>query len=182
VNKNQVDTILIKQLSDEDAAFIELIIGNKKIIITSMYLDINRHIDIDMLKIEAIIQQANHAGILIAIDSNSRSSSWHDILTNERGRMLEEFLMSKQLYTMNEESSLTTFRSSRGTSNIDITITNNQLLSTVMYWEISDQESCSDHSIIRYVIGHNTARRTERDTGEMKYKVKKDDKEKFQKT
>jgi hypothetical protein len=121
-----------------------------------MYLDINRQIDIDMLKIEAIIQQPNDTGILIAMESNSRSSSWHDTLTNRRGRMLEEFLMSNQLYIMNEESCLTTFRSSRENSNFDITITNNELRSTVTDWEISDQDSCSDHSIIIYVIGHNT--------------------------
>ena len=90
----------------------------KKMIIASMYHDINWQIDIDMLKIEAIIQQANNAGNLIAMDSNSKSSSWHDILTNRRGRMLEESLMSKQLYIMNEESCLTTFRSNRGTSTL----------------------------------------------------------------
>jgi uncharacterized membrane protein affecting hemolysin expression len=67
-------------------------------IIASMYHDINQQIDIDMLQTEAIIQQANNAGILIAMDSNSKSSSWHNILTNRRGRMLEEFLMSKVIY------------------------------------------------------------------------------------
>jgi hypothetical protein len=101
------------------------------------------------------------------------------MLTNRRGRTPDEFLMSKQLYIMNKESCLTTFRSSRGTSSIDKTITNNQLLSKVTYWEISVQESCSDHSIIKYVIGHNTTQRIERDIGEVKCKVKKEDKENF---
>jgi hypothetical protein len=139
--------MLIKQLSNEDVVVLEVITGNKKNIITSMYFDINWQIDNDLLKTEAIIQQAKDMGILIAIDSNSRSTSWHDLLTNSRGRILEEFLMSKQLHIMNEESNLTAFRSSRGTSNIDLTIINNQLLSAVMEWEISDQESCSNHSI-----------------------------------
>jgi hypothetical protein len=49
-----------------------------------------------------------------------------------------------------------------------------------MEWEISDQESCSDHSIIRYVIGHSPAQRIEFDVQEVKYKVTKEDKEKFQ--
>jgi hypothetical protein len=117
-----------------------------------MYFDINRNINIGLRKIEAIIQRAHDAGILIAIDSNVRSSSWHDILTNGRGRMLEEILTSQQMYIMNEKSYLTTFRSSRGKSNIDITITNDRLLSAVVDWRISYQESCSDHSVIRYYI------------------------------
>jgi hypothetical protein len=110
VNNKRVDKILLKQLSDEDAVVIELIFGNKKVIIASMYFDINRCIGIDLRKIEAI----QHAGILIAMDSNARSSTWHDILTNGRERTLEVFLISQQLYIMNEENYLTIFRNSRG--------------------------------------------------------------------
>jgi exonuclease III len=85
VKNNEIDTMLIKQLSDEDAVGLEVKTRNKKIIITSMYFDIKRQINIDLLKIEAIIQYANDAGVIIAMDSNSRSTSWHDILTNSRG-------------------------------------------------------------------------------------------------
>ena len=42
MNNKRVDTILLKQLSDEDAVVIELIFGNKKVITSSMYFDINR--------------------------------------------------------------------------------------------------------------------------------------------
>ena len=75
------------------------------------------------------------------------------------------------MHTMNEGSHLTTFRSSRGTSNIDLTIINNQLLNTVGKWEISDQSSCSNHSILRYVVGYSKTIRAERETLEVKYKV-----------
>jgi hypothetical protein len=76
-----------------------------------------------LLKIETTIAHAKGAGVIIAMYSNYRSTSWHDILTNRRGRLLEEFLMNKQLHIINEESCLTTFQSNRGTSNIDITVT-----------------------------------------------------------
>jgi hypothetical protein len=56
-----------------------------------------------------------------------RSSSWHDIITNERGTIMEEFLLSQQLYILNKESHQTTFWSTRGASNIDITVTNGRL-------------------------------------------------------
>jgi hypothetical protein len=114
-----------------------------------MYFDIRQRIEPDYLKIEAITQRVKGAGILIAMDSNSISNSWHDTLTNTRDRILEEFLMSKQLYIMKEESDYTTFRSCRGTSNINLTVISDQLLRTVVEWEISEQESCSDHGIIR---------------------------------
>ena len=106
-----------------------MISSNVKIILARMYLDINQQIDDDLLKIEAIIQHAEGAGILIAIDSNARSTTWYDTLTNTRDRILEEFLFSHQLHILNEESEYTTFRSTRGSSNIDLTIVSNQLLS-----------------------------------------------------
>ena len=55
VTNNQVDTLLIKQLSDEDVAVVEVIIGNVKIILATMYYDVNREIEIDLVKIEGNI-------------------------------------------------------------------------------------------------------------------------------
>jgi len=105
-----------------------------------------------LFEIEAITH-AKGVGVFIAMDSNSRCTSWHETLTNTIGRILEEFLTSKQLYIMNEESDYTTIQSRRGTSNIDLTVISDQLLRTVVEWEISEQERCPDHSIIRYAIG-----------------------------
>jgi hypothetical protein len=48
---------------------------------------------------------------------------------------------------MNEESEQTTFQNKRVSSNIDLTIVNNQLLHALKNWEISIEESCSDHNI-----------------------------------
>jgi len=126
---------------------------NIKIVLASMYLDINQHLGDNLLKIDAIIQHARGEGIILAMENNSRSTIWHDKQTNARGRILEEFLTSNQLHTLNEDSDYTTFSSTRGSSNIDLTIVNIQLLRTVNEWEIWDQDICSDHNIIRYTIG-----------------------------
>ena len=69
-------------------------LDNAKIVIASMYFDINQQIADDVLKIEAILQHAKGAGIILAMDSNSRSTAWHDTQTNARGRILEDFLTS----------------------------------------------------------------------------------------
>jgi hypothetical protein len=88
VTNKQVDTLLIKQLSDEDIDVLEVVIDNVKIILASMYFNISQQIGIDLLKIEAIIQHAKGVGVLMAMDSNSRSTSWYDTLTNTRGIIL----------------------------------------------------------------------------------------------
>jgi len=88
--------------------------------------------------------------------------------------------MSKQLHIINEESCYTTFRSSRGASNIDLTVTNNQTLGIVRDWVICDQESCYDHSVLKYVLGNGTSRSAGVNTEGVRYKVTKKDSEKFQ--
>jgi len=55
--------------------------------------------------------------------------------------------MSKQLHIVNDESWSTTFRTSRGASNIHLTILHNQANNVISDWKISDQESCSDNGI-----------------------------------
>jgi hypothetical protein len=63
---------------------------------------------------------------------------------------LEEFLTYNQLHVINEDSASTTFQSGRVSSNIDLTIANNHLLDTIKDREILEEESCSDHNVIKY--------------------------------
>jgi hypothetical protein len=180
VTNNQIDSLLLRQLSDEVTETIEVVSDKAKTIIASMYFDINREIECDLKQIETIIHHAKGTGVLLAIDSNATSTSWHDTQTNTRGRILEEFLISKPLYIINEESTRTTFRNSRGSSNIDLTIISNQLLRVVKNWEVSDQESCSDYIIIKFAIGQGSWSRSKQESQEVKYMVKSKDIDKFQ--
>ena len=175
ITNKQIDAILLKQLSEADAVVAEVTINGEKLVLASMYFDIERQIEIDLAKIDNILQHANGKGVILTIDSNARSTSWHDITTNARGKKLDEYLMSKHLYIMNEESSDTTFRTRRGASNIDLTIVTDHLLRMVTQWKISDQESSSDHSIIEYIIGHDdTSRENNITQNEVRYLTKKE--------
>jgi len=93
------------------------------------------------------------------MDSNARSTSWHDTTTSNRGKHLEEYIISKQLNIMNEPSVNSAFESRTGKSNIDLTLVTSNVLRRID-WKISDEESNSDHSIIYYDIrtamSHNT--------------------------
>ena len=77
---------------------VELILGNLKFYMANMYLDITENLDKDLQLINNILQLANTSGILITMDSNSRSRMWHDKLTNVRGRELEEFLITQEFW------------------------------------------------------------------------------------
>jgi ribosomal protein L18 len=97
---NQIDAMLIHQLSDADMVAVQIINGNTKIIAASMYFDRENQIEHDLDKTESILHHAKNTGVLIASDCNARSTLWHDELTNATGRILEEFIASRQLYIL----------------------------------------------------------------------------------
>jgi hypothetical protein len=101
---------------------------------------------------DGLIEFAKNGRILIATESNARSKTWHNVKTNSRGRKMEEYLASKQLQIINKESDRFTFQTSRGSSNTDLTVTNNNLIVAVSEWEISPEESLSDHNYLKYKI------------------------------
>jgi len=82
---------------------LETKVGKEKLLISSMYFDINRPIDYDLQKMQAILMHANGLGIVFAVDRKARSTSCHDVLTNTRGKAMEEFLISRQQYIANEK-------------------------------------------------------------------------------
>jgi len=88
----------------------------------------------------------------MATDSNSTSTTWHDVTRNVRRRLLEKFIASNQLQIINEVSGSTIYHSRTGQSNIDINITNIKMLTAIDNWEISEEESASDHNIIKFHI------------------------------
>jgi hypothetical protein len=120
-----------------------------------MYFGIKRPIDDDLQKRQAVMTHAKGMGIVFAIDSNARSTSRHGVLTNKRGRAMDEFIINKQLHIANEDSCYTTFQTCRGASNIDLTVINNTIINYLQEWVVYDGESCSDHNIIKYILGND---------------------------
>ena len=115
-------------------------------------MDYNATIDSDLKHIEKTLTFTKGEKLLIGTDSNCRSTAWHDVTTNDRGRMMEDFVASNQLHIINEERTLKTFQGSRGESNIYLTIANNKMLANIQKWDISEEESVSDHSFIKFNI------------------------------
>jgi len=117
----------------------------------------------------------------VAMDSNARSTSWHDTTTNNRGKTLEEFIAGNQLYIINEDSPRKTFQSSRGTSNIDLTIVNNSMLAAVTHWDIVEKESVSDHKNFKFGINFERDSTNISKTSELRYIIRKQQNTEFYK-
>ena len=123
-----MDAIIVNQLSDEDAVTVEIKIGSLNIIAASMYFDIQGNLELDLIKAQKILNFAKGKGILFVIDSNSRSCLWHDAQTNRRGKTIEEFMIGHNLFILNKDTLLPMFQTIKGSSRIDLTICNDQLI------------------------------------------------------
>jgi hypothetical protein len=105
VNNNELDVILIYQASREDAIVAEF--RHKGLIFfgASLYLPIDRDLERDLGTIEEITRLTKGEGLLLALDSNARSKIWSVTHTNARGRAMEEYIITRDLTIMNEETS-----------------------------------------------------------------------------
>ena len=87
--------MFIKSSRTAKKIVLEVIFENVKIILASTYLDINRQLEDGVLKIVAIIQHAKGECILIAMESNSRYTTWHDTLTKKEAEFLKNSSLAK---------------------------------------------------------------------------------------
>jgi dihydroxyacetone kinase-like predicted kinase len=101
---NNIDAMLITKISDEDTVVVEITHEKWKFLAASMYFGLEEQIENNLLKMDELVRFAKGGRILIAADSNSRSKTWHNDKTNSRGRKLEEYLLSRHLHLINEES------------------------------------------------------------------------------
>jgi hypothetical protein len=152
INNNEIDVIAIAQVSHEDAILTELRYKGISLYGASLYLPIDRDIVRDLDTVENIIQYTKGEGLILAMDSNARSTLWFDKHTNARGRTMEEYIITKDLHILNTENGIPSFETNRGRSWIDLTLCNSKLAPNVRRWTCGEEESCADHKIIFFDI------------------------------
>jgi len=95
-----------------------------------MFFDRQKPIEQDLTEVDTILHHAKREGAIIAMDSNTRSTMWHDTKTDNRSKYLEDYIISNLLHIMNEPSTKNTYESKTGKSNIDLTLVTNNLVRT----------------------------------------------------
>ena len=70
-----------------------------------MYFDSRRDIEEDIRQLGKVMDYTKGNGLIIAVDSNARSKMWHDTITNQRGKILEEFIICNDLHSVRIDNS-----------------------------------------------------------------------------
>jgi len=112
VNNKEIDVVLIKNFPDEDCVVAEISYRNTKFYGISSYFDITEDIEINVRKTEQILNYLKGQVLLITADSNARSKTWYNTITNQRGKVLEGLLTISNLYIVNDRSE-PTFKTTR---------------------------------------------------------------------
>lgn len=116
--------------------------------IVSIYFQHSEPTRVGIAHVERILQRLQGQKVLIAADSNARSTMWGDRLTDPSGEELETLIAQYNLFVLNEPGTLPTFESPNGTSFIDITLATEQMLPWVKSWTVKKDWTTSDHRVI----------------------------------
>lgn len=100
----------------------------QKMLIINCYAPPRDDINDTIQEIEEVLETASYKRIVVLGDFNAKSTVWGGNKTDDRGKILSEFIISKNWYIQNECTSLPTFQTVNGKSWIDVTIISPNLI------------------------------------------------------
>lgn len=131
-------------------------IGGLQIGIINVYLDKDRDIDEDLLRIDKIIGDMNTDKVLLGGDFNAKSPWWGCSEMDARGVKIAEFMAQWDLYVVNEGNTPTfcaTRKESQYKSIVDVTLCTSNLLYMIHGWQVDpDLVTLSDHRALKYKV------------------------------
>ncbi len=146
---------VVRDLSDNDYVCViydTKINQNPKILVISGYLDITVNPQIMLEKLQKIMEFSteNKLPVVMGLDANAWSTLWGSKETNNRGAVLEEFLLQNDLFICNV-GSVPTFVASRTSGTIpDVTVCSIECENLISDWLVNEEDSHSDHRRIEF--------------------------------
>lgn len=142
------------EFSSKDISTCLLVEGTKKWYITSLYLD--QKLDPIHPTFNEVVNFATVTGekLIIGADTNAWSPMWNSNQTNQRGEILEDYIMSNNIDIENK-GNIKTFLSRIGSSIIDVTFTMN-MPSEIQDWHVISEYQFSDHRVLTFSLPLNS--------------------------
>ncbi|KAK2575333.1 hypothetical protein KPH14_012899 [Odynerus spinipes] len=150
VANKEIEAFQILYEQSEHIMTIEFNYRNSKFYIINAYCQYSHPIYPFIQSIEKIIRKLITKKIIITADVNANSVLWYSDTTNERGRLVEELIVSNCLYIANQYCDTRTFSNQMGTSNIDVTLASNNVIANIIRWKVENLCTLSDHNLITF--------------------------------
>ncbi|GBN98180.1 hypothetical protein AVEN_210529-1 [Araneus ventricosus] len=140
------DTIKFATLEKErDVIALMLNWNNIEYLIINIYCPPSANIESSIARLESICIRFLDKRVIIFGDFNAKSSAWSPRSTDERGRLVLEFVNKLDLFIENSCDSIATYSCEKGESWIDLVISKNIDRTMVNNWQVHNQITASDH-------------------------------------
>ena len=142
----------VPQFCSKDIIVCQTKINNKLTFLVSLYLDCK----VPSLPKELIdlMRNVGNNDILIGTDSNAHSTVWNSPSTDNRGDMVNKFLIDNNLSCCNIGNNPTFISGAGNSSIIDLTLANFRLSQRIRNWHVEKVLHSTDHFRIRYNISN----------------------------
>jgi hypothetical protein len=98
--------------------------------------------------LEKVLRSFNGKRIIVCIDTNAKSPLWCSRSTDDRGEALEAVIAQYGLHILNKPGQADTFETTRGRSNIDVTMASPELIPLMQEWRVHEDGTSGDHRIL----------------------------------
>lgn len=149
-----VDALILNQFSDDDLVAVRICrnsIEGGDFVIVSAYLPYDSPTPPPGPSLTRIVDfcEKEKIPMLIGTDSNSHHTIWGSSNINRRGEELVQYLLSTDLLILNRGGK-PTFVNKLRKECLDITLASNGLSELVDSWRVTDEETFSDHKLIKF--------------------------------
>lgn len=159
-----VGVVLIDGLSDRNCVVAEVLCpGMGSFYLYSMYCRFYEPVDGYLDRLRYISRGLRGHRLVFCLDSNSKSVSWGNSFTDDRGRAMEEQVEESALVLFNDVRQGPTFESYRGlreggSSYIDLTLGSGEARDLVQQWRIRRCWATGGHQPISFYCGPHRGR------------------------
>lgn len=154
----KVDATCLPQFRTRDLVAIKLLVcsqggSTREVIVASSYFPYDSDISPPPQEVKQLVQfcKKNKYPLILGCDSNAHNEIWGSSNNNSRGLDLMDYLIETELILLNRGSK-PTFRNSIREEVLDVTIATRDLELEVVGWQVTDEESLSDHAHIRFEL------------------------------
>ena len=173
----------LDHLSDQHLVCAQLDNGIIDLYLVSGYFQFSEPIEGFIRKTKKILCSLKGKSIMLCLDTNSKSPMWHSDTLDNEGEKVEELIQEMNMVVINEPGNPSTFATTRGESNIDITLASNNAVRGIKDWIVQDSWITSDHRVISFQYSNQvTQGKTTEKQFTSKFATDKADWQKFEKS
>jgi hypothetical protein len=145
----------------------------------SQYLPPIENIEVGLEQLDKVLSNLWGKKVVVGVDANAKSPLWCSRSINDRREALEAIIAQYGLHVLNQPGQAPTFETTRGRSNINITMASPEIIPLVKSWRVHEDGTSSDHRILETSL--DLGRRTSQPPPllERRYNTRKADWEMF---